>query len=198
VVSGPARVIDGDTLELAGERIRLHGIDAPERDQTCGATGGGIWACGVWSGAELVALVQTRDVQCRGTTRDRYGRLVATCRVEGQDIGAEMVRRGAALAYRKYALDYVGAEREAVAAARGIWQGDVVAPETHRRSVAQASAPTSDTGCQIKGNISQSGRIYHLPGQRDYQRTKISERKGERWFCTEDQARDAGWRRARR
>jgi hypothetical protein len=57
--------------------------------------------------------------------------------------------------------------------------------------------PPTTTNCRIKGNISQSGRIYHIPGSAWYDRTEIDESKGERWFCTEEEARTAGWRAPR-
>ena len=63
---------------------------------------------------------------------------------------------------------------------------------------AAGAAPAPAGGCAIKGNISQNGRIYHMPGQADYARTRIAESRGERWFCSEAEARAAGWRRARR
>jgi hypothetical protein len=61
----------------------------------------------------------------------------------------------------------------------------------------QALAPGS--GCNIKGNVSinTGERIYHVPGQRYYQETRIAPEYGERWFCSEQEARQAGWRRAR-
>jgi len=66
-------------------------------------------------------------------------------------------------------------------------------------SVSLVGAPEVSSGCTIKGNISSKGeRIYHLPGQENYDRTRISERKGEHWFCTEAEARAAGWRKAKR
>lgn len=63
----------------------------------------------------------------------------------------------------------------------------------------RAWAMVPGSGCYIKGNISRNSgeRIYHVPGQRYYQDTVISLRHGERWFCSEDEARKAGWRRSR-
>jgi len=199
-VRGTARVIDGDTLEVAGTRVRLFGIDAPEMDQSC-ASANGDWSCGRWARDELVRLIGQRRVTCRGDTRDRYDRLVAVCDAGQGDLAAALVRGGAALAYREYSLDYVAVERLAQADRRGLWQEGgqgMVRPgdfRANRRGENPAAAPT---GCAIKGNISSNGRIYHLPGQRDYDRTRIDLDQGERWFCTEDEARAAGWRRAQR
>lgn len=197
-VQGTARVSDGDTFRVAGVTVRLHGIDAPETRQTCRREDGSEWACGRWASDQLRSMTQGRSVTCSGDTQDRYGRLVAKCFVAGVDLGQEMVVRGAAQAYRKYSLDYVDAEKAAFVAARGIWQGDVVAPEAFRSGAGAEPRVARADGCTIKGNISKSGRIYHLPGQENYGRTRIAESKGERWFCSESEARAAGWRRARR
>jgi len=72
-------------------------------------------------------------VHCLGSKRDRYGRLIAVCFVDGRDINAEMVRQGWAVAYRQYAKDYVGEESEAQSARRGLWQGEFVPPSEWRR-----------------------------------------------------------------
>ncbi len=77
-VTGPARVIDGDTIEIAGERIRLHGIDAPEMKQTCTDRKEKDLLCGVLAKQALEMLVRGQDVTCKGDTRDRYKRLIAS------------------------------------------------------------------------------------------------------------------------
>jgi endonuclease YncB( thermonuclease family) len=197
-VQGRATVIDGDTLEIAGEMVRLHAIDAPEAAQRCTDAGGRFWPCGRHATRALRDLARG-GVRCDGQGRDRYGRLVARCYAGGQDVAEALVRAGAAFAYPEYGRDYVAAEAEAHRAARGIWQGGAVRPDTLRDRAASAPAASgAPEGCTIKGNVSSNGRIYHMPGQRDYARTRISAARGERWFCSEAQARAAGWRRARR
>lgn len=99
-------VIDGDTLKLGNERIRLHGIDAPESQQRC--TDG--WQAGEAARRALAGLVSTGAPSCERVTTDRYGRTVAVCRVNGKDIGGEMVRRGLAWAYTRYSVRYVPEE----------------------------------------------------------------------------------------
>ncbi len=110
-----------------------------------------------------------------------------------------MVSEGLALAYRKSSKDYVAAEDAAKTAGRGLWRGKFIAPWEWRRGKRLASKSANDNRpCRIKGNIGKSGvHIYHMPGGTYYSRTKISEGKGERWFCTEVEAR-AGWRRSLR
>ena len=131
-VIGQAQVIDGDTIEVAGERIRLHGIDAPESRQTCMISGVG-WPCGRSAKDELSVATVGRTVTCKGDKRDRYGRLIAVCYVGSDDLNARMVRDGWALAYRRYAKDYVGQETDARATGSGMWRGQFVEPWAWRR-----------------------------------------------------------------
>ena len=134
---GPARVIDGDTIEIAGERIRLHGIDAPEMKQTCRTSKGKDQLCGELAKQALEKLVQGQDVVCKGDKRDRYKRLIAICYVGPININEQMVADGWALAYRKYSMDYVRAETVAKARREGIWKTEFAPPwewrRTHRR-----------------------------------------------------------------
>ncbi len=206
-LSGQARVIDGDTFAVAGQRVRLHGIDAPETRQTC-SRDGRKWACGRAATKAMRRLVGRDPVRCEVRNRDRYGRAVATCFAGGRDLQRQLVRQGLALAYRRYSTRYVPDEDAARAEGLGLWSGAFVEPwkwrkqsrnrpEARRRS---RSGPSSgETAfCRIKGNIGASGRIYHVPGAEHYDRTWIDASKGERWFCSEAEARAAGWRRARR
>ena len=164
------------------------------------------WACGVAAWGELVQLVAGRDVTCEARDVDRYGRTVAVCAADGQDINAAMVAQGWALAYRQFSNDYVGQEGEAREAGLGMWRGWFVDPWDWRRGdrlVAEpVKRPANDnaaTQCLIKGNISSRGeRIYHVPGGAYYSRTKISPAKGERFFCSEAEAEAAGWRASQR
>jgi len=197
--AGRASVIDGDTIEVHGQRIRLHGIDAPESSQPCQAADGASYRCGQQAARALDALIADRPVSCRQTDVDRYGRIVAVCAVAGVDVGEAMVRDGWALAYRDYSTDYVDDEAQAEAEGTGMWAGTFVAPWEYRRGGAGAVQPAAAGECTIKGNIASSGeRIYHVPGGQYYDRTEINEAKGERRFCSEAEAVAAGWRKAKR
>ncbi|PHO03052.1 nuclease [Rhodobacteraceae bacterium 4F10] len=202
-LSGRASVIDGDTIDLHGTRIRLHGIDAPESGQRCQDAKSKSWRCGQKAAWALDHAIDRQRVTCRITDKDRYDRLIGTCSVGDTDLNGWMVQNGWAVAYRKYSNDYTAHERYAQNAELGLWQGSFVRPDKWRNGERlEAHTPVRATqqsgNCNIKGNISSKGaRIYHMPGTKWYSRTKISERYGERWFCSEADARNAGWRRAR-
>lgn len=132
-LEGQARIVDGDTLAIAGERIRLHGIDAPESAQRCGDGGG--WACGRQATAALTEMIGGRPVRCEGRERDRYKRLIAVCYVGSLDLNGAMVAQGFALAYRRYATDYIEAEDKARASGAGMWAGPFVPPWEWRRGM---------------------------------------------------------------
>jgi len=201
-VRGTVRVIDGDTLEVGGTRVRLHGVDAPELDQRCTDPDGVRWRCGAWVTERLRARIGGRAAACAAVTTDRYDRVVATCRVGGEDVGRRLVAGGLALAYRKYSMAYDLDEKRAVISGRGLHAHSLERPAEYRRAERAervAPRPAPDPACAIKGNIGWSGkRIYHMPAGTYYDRTRISGGKGERWFCSESQARAAGWRRAHR
>ncbi|WP_244475646.1 thermonuclease family protein [Methylobacterium sp. Leaf466] len=200
-------MIDGDTLEVRGTRIRLHGIDAPESGQRCKDVAGKDYRCGQAAALALADRIGKRIITCDPRDADRYGRIVAVCRIGSEDLNAWMAREGHAVAYRRYAEDYVNAELTAKALCHGIWAGTFQGPYEWRRAQRAGgedtrpetvTPPTGKSGCTIKGNISAGGqRIYHLPGSRDYARTRVNDRAGERMFCTEDEAKAAGWRPAR-
>ena len=193
--SGMARVIDGDTIDISGQRIRLHGIDTPEAKQTCQREGA-TWLCGAAATKALRKLIGGARITCIRRDKDRYGRVVAVCHANGLNLNAAMVQSGMALTYRKYSDDYTGQEMSAKAGRRGLWAGQFIPPWEWRRGKRLASGTAANgnpPGCRIKGNIGSKGdRIYHMPGGRWYDRTVITASKGERWFCSEDEAKAAG------
>lgn len=125
-VLGPAFAVDGDTLDVRGTRIRLAGIDAPERHQTCG--GATIWPCGEAAQTALQTALAAGVAHCEGRARDVYHRLVASCRVGEVDIAESLVRAGLALSAGRYSAS----ELEARVTRRGLWSGPFVRPSDWR------------------------------------------------------------------
>ncbi|WP_443136820.1 thermonuclease family protein [Methylobacterium sp. Leaf85] len=181
-------------------KIRLHGIDAPESAQLCQDGAGKDYRCGQAAALALADQIGAATVSCDPRDTDKYSRTVAVCRKGAEDLNEWMVAQGYAIAYRRYSLDYVPAETTAKAIKRGIWAGTFQEPSEWRKAKREGGSegrqePARADGCTIKGNISRKGeKVFHVPGSRDYDRTRISEKAGERMFCSEDEARAAGWR----
>jgi endonuclease YncB( thermonuclease family) len=122
-LTGQASIIDGDTLEIHGTRIRLWGIDAPAND--------------------LDAFIARRPVNCFPISLDQYGRTVATCSVAGADLGDWLVRAGLALDWPQYSKGkYAASQRDAEHAGRGILAGSYVEPWLYRACIWQGGRPT--------------------------------------------------------
>lgn len=132
-VVGVASVIDGDTLEVHGQRIRLLGIDAPESRQTC-MRGDKPWRCGKDAAFALADKIGHKPVACEAKGKpDRYGRAIAVCQLDGEDLNAWMVREGWAMAYRQYSRAYVEDEAAARESRRGIWSSEFTPPWEWRK-----------------------------------------------------------------
>src|SRR5918993_2924814 len=123
VLAGRATVIDGDTIEIRGERVRLFGVDAPESGQHCTDSEGKSYRCGQKAALALDSRIGNGIVTCQVQDTDRYGRKVAVCRVFGEDLAAGMVGLGWALAYRAFSVRYVPAEQLAQQRKAGLWAG---------------------------------------------------------------------------
>lgn len=189
------RVIDGDTIEIeGGERVRYIGIDTPETVDPRKP----VQCFGIEASKKNKELVEGKTVRLEKdvTDKDKYGRLLRYVWVDSLFVNLELVKQGFAFSYTyppdvKHQAEILAAEAEAREANRGLWTVcPIISP-----TVLPTEAPTSD--CNIKGNISASGeKIYHLLGCGSYSKTKIDESRGERWFCSEEEAQAAGWRRA--
>jgi endonuclease YncB( thermonuclease family) len=139
---GQASVIDGDTLEIHGMRIRFWGVDAPETSQLCRGEDSLQYQCGAKAANDLDAFIARRPVSCLPTTLDQYGRTVATCSVGGADLGDWLVRNGLALDWPQYSKrKYDEAQREAEHAGRGMWAGSYVEPWLYRVCVRTSGSP---------------------------------------------------------
>ncbi len=130
-ITGRATVIDGDTIEIRGERVRLHGVDAPESWQTCADGDGSTYRCGKEAAAALdLFLAASRPTRCKIVERDRYERFVATCfRADGREINRWLVESGNALDWARYSNGaYAGDEDAARSQGAGIWRGKFQLP----------------------------------------------------------------------
>jgi len=188
-----AVVIDGDTLKIDDVTYRLHGIDTPEPGQQCKGKLKD-WPCGKQATDRLIELTDGKSVVCDNRGTDDYDRVLAVCHADGIELNDTMVREGFAWAFVKYSTDYVDTEVHARVAEVGIWAAPTETAWEFRSRRWEVAAQEAPDGCPIKGNISDNGRIYHAPWSPWYSRTKISVSKGERWFCSEREALDAGWR----
>lgn len=132
-ISGRASVIDADTIEIHGKRIRFHGIDAVEGNQRC-LLNGKKWRCGKDSAFALDEHIKGKVVRCEpNNNRDRWKRTIAVCYLGQEDLNRWLVREGWALAYRKYSKAYIGDEKAAQAAHAGIWKSQFVMPWDWRK-----------------------------------------------------------------
>lgn len=127
-------VRDGDTLKIAGQDYRLHGIDAPEFTQICKTAAGSDWPCGKEAREALVKLVGTNALECEERAKDKYNRVVATCRTaSGVDLAQQMAEQGMAVSFGGFAEgSYAAEEATAKAARRGVWQGAFDPPSSWR------------------------------------------------------------------
>lgn len=216
VITGPAIVVDGKTLDLTGTAIVLSHIDVPEIRQTC-ERDGAAWACGTEAAEGLAAIIGRAPVTCTIVGVSENGTQLATCENETFDLGREMVRRGLAIASDDAPEEHGAATRIARQLKSGLWAATyqpfaewrAAHPKAVTRIVQAANREgsarpagerrgperrfTNALGCAIKGNRSIRGDwIYHLPGQRYY-----AETRPEDLFCTERQAQAAGYRRSK-
>jgi endonuclease YncB( thermonuclease family) len=217
-------VRDGGTIELTDATYRLDGIDAPAFDQLCIDDHADSWTCGVEARDQLASLIGGREVHCEdlGTDATTKNRHVGICTVEGETVSLNqlLVRQGFALNFEPSAK---GRFREDEAGAkdnrRGLWKGCFAAPQEFRggkkdgallggscradkdreiREVLFPEYPAMPPGCSIKGKFALRARvtgnvgIFHLQACRSYPPLT----KPDRWFCSEDDARAAGFRKA--
>lgn len=139
-VRGIPLALDGDTLDLDGLRVRLFGVDAPEREQLCARSDGTRYACGQFAREVLVDIAAGLPVVCTRRDVDAAGRMVADCSGRGGDLGAQLVEAGAALALRDATPDYDDEQNRARQARSGLWEGTFENPADWRARQAQAPA----------------------------------------------------------
>ena len=131
-IFGKAKVIDGDTIHIKKNKIRLHAIDAPETNQTCKKNSKN-WNCGKESTNFLKKLIDNNKIECITKGKDRYNRFIGICYKDNLDLNSAMVLNGWAIAYRYYSKDYIEEEEEAKREKKGIWIGDFEEPYLFRK-----------------------------------------------------------------
>lgn len=209
-----SRVVDGDTVELEnGEKVRYIGIDTPETLDPRKP----VQCFGKEASAKNKQLVEGKRVRLEKdvTDRDKYNRLLRYVYVVDETPGTEafvnleLVRQGFAHSYSyppdiAHQGEFIAAEKEARNSGLGLWSScpiaspTQIAPDNPSGVSLSPSLSLSPVSCLIKGNVSSSGeKIYHLPGCGSYEKTAIDESRGEKWFCSEDEAVSAGWRKAK-
>ena len=205
-VSAQVHVIDGDTLDLDGVRYKLNGIDAPERGQRC-TSKAGLVNCGGQAADLLKTIISRGDINCvkLGPDPVHSARWIGRCRVDGRDVAEILLERGMAWVYWQYidvyeaeTVTYPSRELAAKTLGLGVWAGKNQPAWDYRAARWKVEKQIAPEGCPIKGNFNGKERIYHMPWDQSYDRTRISPERGERWFCEEKQAEAAGWRRAYR
>lgn len=202
-IQGRAEAVAGDVLRIAGTEIRLAGIEAPDLHQRCAVPGRSRWRCGLAARDALARDVRGQVVTCQTSGADETGRVSGTCRVKEQDLAANLVRAGLAFAETGLFARYVSHEEEARSEKIGIWRGKPERPTEYRARMAEERARAWESakrrapgGCPIKGRIYKGRKYYVLPGTSEYGRIRIQSRRGERWFCSEEEAVAAGWVRS--
>lgn len=201
-IVGRAFAAGGDTLRIGQQTVRLEGIEAPERDQTCARSDNRVWRCGEAAHTALTRLVAGRQVRCEPNGKTGDGAWRATCTAGGTDLAHALVEGGHVLAESGMMPRYRNAQSQAQQAKTGLWSG----PGTPERSSewrqrmwneAKTKAPQ---GCPIKGKVAgRRGDVvktYHLPWSPTYVRLRVVSSRGERWFCSEAEAQAAGFARA--
>jgi endonuclease YncB( thermonuclease family) len=194
VIEGRAYAVSGDTLKLGSTTVRLSGIEAPERDQTCVNSEKRTWVCGDAARSALSRLLRNGRITCELGGADDAGRRSGACRIRDEDVAAELVRAGHVFSAGGLFTGYNGEQREARAAKAGIWDGEAARPSEYRAQKWEEAKRGSPDGCPIKGNVRGNRRTYVVPWSRGYERVEVSQARGGRWFCSESEAQEAGFK----
>jgi endonuclease YncB( thermonuclease family) len=192
-ISGRALAIAGDLMKVDGTLVRINGIEAPSTGQPCYRANGRRWNCASVARSGLARIVRGRNLTCTPSGQDNRGYVLADCRIGQTDVAKALVQHGYVFAVRSFFGQLNETEDAARAAKKGIWQGKVQRPQEWRDQQWQDAARTAPDGCPIKGVVRASSKYYALPWSAGYSRTKVRTDRGGRWFCSEDEARAAGF-----
>jgi len=192
-IEGRAAAVSGIRLRVAGTDVQLSGIEAPESGQMCGQR-----TCATQAKAALQKLVQGKRATCAvsGTADGEGQPASATCTIDGADLAAQLVRGGNVFATAGFFASYDSQEREAKNSKLGVWRAGADRPAEYRSRVYDEARKSAPDGCPIKGVINGTAKTYVAPWSAGYDKTKVRTSRGERWFCSEEDARAAGWKAA--
>lgn len=193
-VEGRGTALAGDTLRVGATTVRLKGIEAPLPNQTCSDASGRAWTCGEAARQALARMLRGGRVVCdlSGSGEPREG----NCRVSDSNIAADMVRAGHVFAATGLFAPYGGEEREARDSKSGIWAGEAARPSEYRDRKWEEAKRAAPEGCPIKGSVRGGRRLYVVPWARGYEQVRVARNRGERWFCSETEAQEAGFKPA--
>jgi endonuclease YncB( thermonuclease family) len=192
-IEGRGSAVTGDTLRVGATLVRLEGIESPEPDQNCTGADGREWSCGRTARQALSGILRAGRVTCEVSV-PIDGTATGDCKVDGRDVAGELVSGGHVFAVPGIFSSYGGLEDEAQANKAGIWVGQASRPSEYRQQKWDEAKRDAPDGCPIKGSVRGSRRYYVVPWARGYERVRVSESRGERWFCSEAEAREAGFR----
>ncbi len=217
---GVPRIVDADTVYLGEVRVRLEGVDAPEMDQRCLDAAGAKRQCGIEARSALEAFAGGHPWTCLPSGRDRYGRVLAHCSVNGEDVGGWLGEQWAGVGIHENIRRPISLTRappakmnadsgKALSSPPGIGGADLQRPSflaqpQFRSKVitllgVDATQSPPEPSCVIKANLHSASRcIYHLPGGHFYDRLSMKDNKARRWFCSEAEALAAGCRASKR
>ncbi len=186
-------VIDGDTLVVDGQLVQLSGIDAPELGQRC-FNDGKSWRCGLEAALALRKLIAFGKVVCEFEDAEPKT-AKASCSVDDKDLAVALLQQGYAIALPEAPSPLQAAQNNAKDAKFGIWRGDFVAPASWRDGVRLPGEAEDTQYCVIKGTINDKDqRVFYVPSDEGYDAIEIDPSRGERMFCSDDQAILRGWR----
>ena len=192
-LAGRATAIAGDRLKVRDTVVRLEGIEAPDPDQTCDGPSGK-WKCGSAAREALSRAVRGRRVTCELTGKDETGIPIARCLIGETDVAGSLVQSGNVFAEQGLFARYGSDERTAKLAKIGLWSGGADRPADFRAKRWDEAKSQAPEGCPIKGRVASGTRVYVLPWSSTYDSVRVSATRGERWFCSEEEAQAAGWK----
>lgn len=193
VVAGYAVSLTGDSMRIDGKTVRMADIEAPELTQTCARPNASSWNCGQSALGALRRLTGRNTITCDVQKIDASGHRIGTCRAGDVDLAAEMVRNGHVFASGGFFPTYGSEQSEAQSAKAGLWSGTSRSPQDYRDERWKTASRDAPQGCPIKGRVVANGKVYILPWSRNYEKYRVRDGRGDKWFCSEDEARSAGW-----